>query len=222
MDLDLLGVNDEIRDEEIERSLSSTLDPDQLFTMRSANQSNDFFNTNSLSTIFPSFPKRRTNHFDEDEDEDNDEDSISRNLLTSIAISTVDPRYNLTSNYDDEDDKYFRYTRNKKKSLFFILLLTFLYYFIAMLLTTLIPPLFLDITNDDSSKASTYNGIAAFLRNFCQFLFSPTLGYISDNYGRKRVMILALLCNFICSFLFYLYPKVFLIFLIHILLGKST
>lgn len=203
--MDLIGVNEEVRDEEVERSLSLTVDPEKLSSLRAA--STDFLSmNNNLSTIFPSFPKRKTTEINENE---------------SFLHSSQTDSYEELSKLDDNPLLPNLTQKNKKKTIFFVLIVTFNYYIVAMLITTLIPALFLDLTDDNSSQASSFNGIAAFLRNFFQFLFAPSLGYICDRYGRKVVLYLGLTVNILCCLLFYTYPTVYLIFFIHIMLGKN-
>lgn len=100
-------------------------------------------------------------------------------------------------------------------------LIAFFYYFSLLIFMTSIPALFLDLTDDDSSKSSTLNGISTFLRYFFSFIFSPTLGYISDNKGRKYVFYLGFLTNAIQGILLAIFLDIPLIIITQILVGCS-
>ncbi|HET6226830.1 MAG TPA: TCR/Tet family MFS transporter [Bacteroidia bacterium] len=55
------------------------------------------------------------------------------------------------------------------------------------------PDLIRELTGEDLSRASFYNGILLPCFAIMQFLFSPLLGALSDRYGRRPLLLIALL-----------------------------
>lgn len=55
-----------------------------------------------------------------------------------------------------------------------------------------IPKLITELTGGTISEASTYGGWLMFVYAFMQFLFAPVLGGLSDQYGRRTVLLISL------------------------------
>ena len=67
------------------------------------------------------------------------------------------------------------------------------YCFRFLVARPVLPELIMQITGDDLSSAAQYGGWLAVSFAVMQFLFSPTLGNLSDRYGRRPVLLVSLL-----------------------------
>ncbi|MGL1885895.1 MAG: TCR/Tet family MFS transporter [Reichenbachiella sp.] len=60
------------------------------------------------------------------------------------------------------------------------------------IIVPVIPNLIMDLTGEGNSAASVYGGWLMFSYAIMQFLFSPILGGLSDQYGRKPILLISL------------------------------
>lgn len=82
-----------------------------------------------------------------------------------------------------------------------------------------LPNLIQHLTGGDLSTASRYGGWLMFTYAFMQFLFAPILGNLSDQYGRRAVILISLF-GFAVDYLFLAWaPSVFWLFVARILSG---
>ena len=80
----------------------------------------------------------------------------------------------------------------KSHSAFFALITIFLDAMGIGLIMPVMPALLQDITHASLSEAAIFGGYLAFIYATMQFLMAPTLGNLSDRYGRRPVMLVSL------------------------------
>jgi DHA1 family tetracycline resistance protein-like MFS transporter len=94
--------------------------------------------------------------------------------------------------------------KNKNPSLAFIFTTILIDCIGFGIIIPIIPILIKELNGSDVSEASTVGGWLLFLYAFMQFIFAPILGGLSDQYGRRPVLLLALLGlgldNFLLAF----------------------
>ena len=83
--------------------------------------------------------------------------------------------------------------KNQKASLIFIFITVVLDATGIGIIIPIIPDLITKLTGDDLSNASLYGGMLMFSFAGMQFLFSPLLGMLSDKFGRRPVLLFAIL-----------------------------
>ncbi len=82
---------------------------------------------------------------------------------------------------------------NKKAAIGFIFITLLLDVIGFGLIIPVIPKLIQDLSGDSSvSHAATYGGLLTFAYAIMQFLFAPVLGNLSDQYGRRPVLLFSL------------------------------
>ncbi|HEY8400762.1 MAG TPA: TCR/Tet family MFS transporter [Cytophagaceae bacterium] len=82
-----------------------------------------------------------------------------------------------------------------------------------------VPDLIAELTGEGLSKASQYSGWLTFAFAIMQFVFSPIMGSLSDRFGRRPVLLLALLGLGLDYVFQALAPSIFWLFLGRILAG---
>jgi DHA1 family tetracycline resistance protein-like MFS transporter len=82
-----------------------------------------------------------------------------------------------------------------------------------------LPSLISELTGEGMGKASQYGGWMLFAFSLMQFLFSPILGNLSDQYGRRPILLLSLLGFGLDYILLALAPNIAWLFLGRILAG---
>jgi DHA1 family tetracycline resistance protein-like MFS transporter len=55
-----------------------------------------------------------------------------------------------------------------------------------------IPKLIMELSGEDISQASRYGGLLMFIYAFMQFIFAPILGGLSDQFGRRPILLISL------------------------------
>ena len=108
-----------------------------------------------------------------------------------------------------------------KKSYMVVCFLYFLYGTAWGLVVPALPALMLQLTDQNSSKASFYYGLATFFRYFVDFLFSPFLGQITDVKGRKIMFMISFAVCLLESVLLALFPTIETIFITRLLSGMG-
>ncbi|TAE37782.1 MAG: MFS transporter [Runella slithyformis] len=87
------------------------------------------------------------------------------------------------------------------------------------IIVPILPQLIQELTGGDLSQASRYGGLLMFAYAFMQFLFSPILGGLSDQYGRRPIL-LASLFGFGIDYLFLGFaPTIFWLFIGRLIAG---
>jgi DHA1 family tetracycline resistance protein-like MFS transporter len=82
-----------------------------------------------------------------------------------------------------------------------------------------IPKLIQELIHGDLSEAAKYGGWLTFAYSITQFLFSPLIGNLSDQYGRRPIILISLL-GFSIDYLFLAFaPTLFLLFIGRIIAG---
>ena len=110
---------------------------------------------------------------------------------------------------------------SKKKSYYVVCFLYFLYGTAWGLVVPALSTLVLQTTNQDSSRASFYYGLATFFRYFMDFLCSPFLGQLSDVKGRKIMFLISFAVCLFESVLLALFPSIETVFITRLLSGMG-
>lgn len=79
------------------------------------------------------------------------------------------------------------------KSLVFIFITLLIDVIGIAIIIPVVPTLIEQLTHEGINKASVYGGWLVFTYAFMQFIFSPVLGGLSDKYGRRPILLIALL-----------------------------
>jgi DHA1 family tetracycline resistance protein-like MFS transporter len=82
---------------------------------------------------------------------------------------------------------------NKKAGLGFVFVTLLIDVIGIGIIIPVIPDLIKELTGEGLSEAAQYNGWLTFAYAIMQFLFSPVLGALSDRYGRRPILLIALL-----------------------------
>ncbi|MFC3811532.1 TCR/Tet family MFS transporter [Lacihabitans lacunae] len=80
----------------------------------------------------------------------------------------------------------------KKNAIVFILITVLIDVIGIGIIIPIIPSLIQELTGGDVSQASSYALILVFIYSFMQFIFSPIIGGLSDQYGRRPVLLFSL------------------------------
>lgn len=83
--------------------------------------------------------------------------------------------------------------RSQKSTIVFVLVVTALDTAGLGIVYPVLPKLIQELVNTDTSHAATYGGWLTFAYALMQFVFAPVLGYLSDHYGRRIVLLISLL-----------------------------
>ena len=87
------------------------------------------------------------------------------------------------------------------------------------LVLPVMPELIREIRDISTSEAALWGGLMSFIYASMQFLFGPLLGNLSDQYGRRPVLILSLLCMGLDYLLMALAPTILLFFVARFISG---
>jgi MFS transporter, DHA1 family, tetracycline resistance protein len=85
------------------------------------------------------------------------------------------------------------FNRGKSAALGFIFVTVLIDVIGLGIIIPVLPKLIQELTGGDMSEASRYGGWLMFTYAFMQFLFAPVLGNLSDQYGRRPVILFSLL-----------------------------
>lgn len=80
----------------------------------------------------------------------------------------------------------------KKNAIVFILITVLIDVIGIGIIIPIIPSLIQELTGGDVSQASSYALILVFIYSFMQFIFSPIIGGLSDQFGRRPVLLFSL------------------------------
>lgn len=110
--------------------------------------------------------------------------------------------------------------KSKKSAAIFFIFITLLIDITGWgIIIPVVPKLIQELIHGDISVASQYGGLLAFFYSFLQFLFAPILGGLSDQYGRRPVILSSLL-GFSINFLIQaIAPNIFWLFVGRIFSG---
>jgi MFS family permease len=88
-----------------------------------------------------------------------------------------------------------------------------------------VPDLIKELIHADISEAAKYGGWLGFAYAFTQFVFSPVVGNLSDQYGRRPIILLSLLVLLLIIFFWHFHLILFgclLVELLQELLGQVS
>lgn len=109
--------------------------------------------------------------------------------------------------------------QNKKAGVGFVLFIIFMDSLGFGIIIPVMPDLIISLTGVGMSEASEYGGYLLFAYAICQFIFSPIIGGLSDQYGRRPVLLLSSF-GFAVDYLFLAYaPTILLLFIGRIFSG---
>eukprot|EP01132_Coremiostelium_polycephalum_P008436 gene8436-10362_t len=170
-----------------------------------------------------------TNVLDHNQEEEDD----NCNIKIKIENESINSEYQPSNNKQDNNNP--NSSNNSKKSFLkeilivsTILGLVTLY---ILLYNLFIPTVFMryvELTHPEyskdeiNSKASSYKSLSDALPNLTLFLFGPAIGYLSDKYGRKKILILVAFVSFIdvtSCLITYLTNKLFYFYIGHCICG---
>ena len=134
-------------------------------------------------------------------------------MLKHVSDSSI------SNNIANSSDDYL--LSKKKKSYNVVCFLYFLYGIAWGLVVPALPTLVLQITNQNSSRASFYYGLATFFRYFMDFLCSPFLDRITDVKGRKIMFLISFAVCLLESVLLALFPSIETVFITRLLSGMG-
>jgi len=104
-------------------------------------------------------------------------------------------------------------SKKTKAALPFILFIIFMDSLGFGIIIPIMPDLIMTLTDVDVSTASEYGGYLLFAYAICQFIFSPIIGGLSDQFGRRPVLLLSSF-GFAVDYLFLAYAPTFILLLI--------
>src|SRR6056300_1501197 len=84
------------------------------------------------------------------------------------------------------------------------------------------PDLIREITGDTLSNAAPWGGVIATSFAAMQFLFSPTIGALSDRWGRRPVLLISLFIMFIDYIVLALTHSIWMLMLLRIVSGLTA
>jgi len=87
------------------------------------------------------------------------------------------------------------------------------------LIMPVLPEMLQSITGENLSRTSVWIGLLAFTYASMQFLFGPTIGNLSDHFGRRPVLLIALVLMSFSHLVFGLAQSIWLLFLARIVSG---
>src|SRR5499427_9287136 len=90
------------------------------------------------------------------------------------------------------------------------------------LIAPVLPKLILDFLHGDMNSAANWNGWFGFVFAFMQFFFSPVLGVLSDQFGRRPIILLSNLGLGLDYVVMALAPSIGWLFLGRIISGITT
>ena len=90
------------------------------------------------------------------------------------------------------------------------------------IIITVVPDLIMELISGEVSNASLYGGLLTFAFAAMQFLFAPVLGGLSDQYGRRPIILISLF-GFAADYLLVAWaPTIGWLFLARIISGISS
>lgn len=107
----------------------------------------------------------------------------------------------------------------RKHALIFILITVFLDVVGISIIIPVLPQLLVELTHQPLHEAVKYGGWLIFLYAFMQFVCSPILGNLSDCYGRRPVILLALTAFSVDYLIMGLAPVLYVLFIGRIISG---
>ena len=82
--------------------------------------------------------------------------------------------------------------KNQKAALGFIFVTVLIDVIGLGIIIPVIPKLIMELSGEDISQASRYGGLLMFIYAFMQFIFAPILGALSDQFGRRPILLISL------------------------------
>lgn len=107
------------------------------------------------------------------------------------------------------------------KALIFILITVSIDAIGLGIIMPIVPDLITELTNLPLNEAAIHGGRLTFVYAIMQFIFMPILGGLSDAYGRRKVMLLSLLCLSVDYLLMGLAPTITLLYLGRLISGAA-
>ena len=82
--------------------------------------------------------------------------------------------------------------KKNSKAIFFILVTVLIDVIGIGIIIPIMPSLYQELTGGTISEASKYSAYLVFIYALMQFIFSPIIGGLSDQYGRRPVLLMSL------------------------------